>query len=327
MDRFSSYLPSKTFSSIVVSLVIVAFLIVGALNWSKPKENALAVSLKQPYTVPNSNVIADQDTDNDGLKDWEEVLWQTNPYEKDTDKDGTTDGDEVKVGRNPRVAGPNDKGAGAFASGSLPEVLSATDRLAHDLFSRYASVKRSGGVLDKATEEQIISAVLSNTKEVTVRTYTASDLSIIKASDDTALRTYGNAMGTIVKKYSIKNENELVIFERAVRNDNPEELKNLDPILAAYEGMLREMISVSVPQNAVSIHVALLNSMSGIFSTIQAMRVIYSDPSTALLSVSEYVNYSKKQGETLKGVSDLFGNKNVAFAENENGFYFANLAY
>ena len=46
------------------------------------------------------NELLNKDTDNDGLKDWEEILWKTDPNNPDTDGDKTTDGEEIKLNRN-----------------------------------------------------------------------------------------------------------------------------------------------------------------------------------------------------------------------------------
>ena len=48
------------------------------------------------------------DSDNDGLKDWEENLYKTDPWNPDTDGDGYLDGEEINSGHNPLVKGPND---------------------------------------------------------------------------------------------------------------------------------------------------------------------------------------------------------------------------
>jgi hypothetical protein len=48
----------------------------------------------------------DQDTDHDGLGDYQEVnVYKTNPLNQDTDCDGISDGAEVKMGRNPKGRG------------------------------------------------------------------------------------------------------------------------------------------------------------------------------------------------------------------------------
>ncbi len=50
-----------------------------------------------------------KDSDNDGLKDWEEELYKTNPNNPDTDADGYLDGEEINSGHNPLVKAPGDK--------------------------------------------------------------------------------------------------------------------------------------------------------------------------------------------------------------------------
>ena len=50
-----------------------------------------------------------QDSDNDGLKDWEEELYKTDLHNPDTDGDGYLDGEEVNSGHNPLIKAPGDK--------------------------------------------------------------------------------------------------------------------------------------------------------------------------------------------------------------------------
>lgn len=50
-----------------------------------------------------------KDSDNDGLRDWEEELYKTDPFNPDTDNDGYLDGEEVDSGHNPLVKAPGDK--------------------------------------------------------------------------------------------------------------------------------------------------------------------------------------------------------------------------
>ncbi len=49
------------------------------------------------------------DTDNDGLKDWEEELYKTDKLNPDTDNDGYLDGEEINSGNNPLIKAPGDE--------------------------------------------------------------------------------------------------------------------------------------------------------------------------------------------------------------------------
>ncbi|MCK5061605.1 hypothetical protein KAR28_03570 [Candidatus Parcubacteria bacterium] len=58
-----------------------------------------------PECASNQNMDSDlmnQDTDNDGLTDWEELtIYKTSPYLEDSDSDGINDKDEIDLEKNP----------------------------------------------------------------------------------------------------------------------------------------------------------------------------------------------------------------------------------
>ncbi len=56
------------------------------------------------------------DTDHDGLSNYDEMIYHTNPLVADTDHDGTSDGDEVRMGTNPLVAFDKDPKAARIAN-------------------------------------------------------------------------------------------------------------------------------------------------------------------------------------------------------------------
>ena len=86
----------------------------GAFLWSRwiqnKKEDLIfeRENSTQDATKILAETISRQDSDNDGLPDWEEALWKTDSHNPDTDSDGTLDGEEVKLGRNPTKKGPGD---------------------------------------------------------------------------------------------------------------------------------------------------------------------------------------------------------------------------
>ena len=84
--------PSKKLVLIFVgSVFIVIGFAYATFNLTR-KETYVATTLEA--TTTNSALLA-KDGDSDGLKDWEEQLWKTDPYNPDTDGDGLNDGEEV----------------------------------------------------------------------------------------------------------------------------------------------------------------------------------------------------------------------------------------
>ena len=88
---------------IIIILIIIAVIggLIFLLNSKREKE------LKSPTSELFSENF--KDSDNDGLPDWQEELYRTDPNNPDTDGDGYLDGQEVDLGRNPRVKTPGDE--------------------------------------------------------------------------------------------------------------------------------------------------------------------------------------------------------------------------
>tara|TARA_B100000686_G_scaffold320640_1_gene372515 strand:- start:285 stop:1154 length:870 start_codon:yes stop_codon:yes gene_type:complete len=99
-------LPIKTVFKISILLLLVAVI---AFNiWKiylyNQQGQAEAEIQKQEALIDRG----DDDTDQDGLADWEEYLYGTDPEIADTDGDGVSDGQEVSLGRDPSVPGSGD---------------------------------------------------------------------------------------------------------------------------------------------------------------------------------------------------------------------------
>ena len=86
----------------LVAIILAIALIIGGLVFVlkySDKESLLGTKYEENL----------KDSDNDGLKDWEEELYKTDPHNPDTDGDGYLDGEEVNSGHNPLVKAPGDK--------------------------------------------------------------------------------------------------------------------------------------------------------------------------------------------------------------------------
>ena len=90
---------------LVVVLVIVGDVILGKFGGKILPDYVDADIVIHRKTTDNSS----SDSDGDGLLDWEESLWGTDPLKYDTDGDGTSDKDEINQNRDPLVPGPNDE--------------------------------------------------------------------------------------------------------------------------------------------------------------------------------------------------------------------------
>jgi len=98
---------SKKISTLVVIFVLLIGISIGGYLVLQSRFSK-ANSLEQLALDLNKQEIIN-DHDYDGLADWEEELYGTDPNNPDTDGDGYLDGEEVASGYNPAKKAPNDK--------------------------------------------------------------------------------------------------------------------------------------------------------------------------------------------------------------------------
>ena len=331
----------KILSGKKLRLVIFGLLVIAVLGFLVSQPNRSHYEDKEILSIGNSgkviqisarSQITKRDSDKDGLKDWEEELWGTNPNNPDTDEDGTNDGDEVDDNRNPTVAGPDDvfqgdifikQSSSDFSSGGLTE----TEKFSQEFFAEYLSLKQSGVDLnEQEVQDFLINSTFEKAQvEIKKDSYTPTDLNIIQDDSVDAIKKYGNEMGNIIITYSIESENEAVILKRALENNDKEEIKKLEPIITAYKNHLDKFLNVPVPQSATITHLKIINSFSLIASTIEGMRAVFSDPLIALNSVAVYQDNAQELGDSFLGSNEYFKIKDISFDKNEAGYVFTHL--
>lgn len=268
------------------------------------------------------------DSDGDGLKDWEEELWHTDPHNSDTDGDGTSDGTEVKQGRNPLIRGPNDKlDAETIATKVNPDAakdIPDTERLAKELFATYLSSRKEGVPLSQAEIDTMVNTVSASVPVESPTVYTEAGMQTFADENTEALRAYGNAVGAAFKKPWPSRENELVVFERAVKDPNPEtarlDLANLIPIANAYAALGKALAIISTPQSALILHLRIANAAAELGGSVRGMSVALDDPVKAIGGVARYFAAAPRLGDALASLRVLLEGKGIAYTETENGY-------
>lgn len=333
--NLKEYLPSGQFSKTALSLLVLAGLIGVALIY--PEERVVKYSNQNAELEAGTlesivSIAGNIDSDADGLKDWEEALFKSDPNNKDTDGDGTQDGEEVKLGRNPTVPGPKDQLPKYNAEGNSPESsfenLSATDKLARQLFAEYAQVKHSGGTIDAETQKRLIQSVINSAEDnKTIRLYTEGELVVVKDNSQLSLRKYASDMEIIQVKNAIPEgkDTELTTFNKALNGDNFSELKKLEPIAARYDTIVKSMLNTSVPKEVVPHHLNLLNAISSISQSVKEMSKLEADPLLAIGGFSQYVKTAKYIPEIYKNINKFYTDKKITLYYGEGGYYFVNL--
>ena len=281
----SKYLPSKKFS-ISLGIAILIVLIAIIINYSK-EENFKVANNNITPEKSFSNALADAnsiDTDGDGIPDWREVLYGTNPKKADTDGDGTNDNDEIKANRDPLKA--NTSPAGKTPNDFIdPDIiakdkqteeeyakLTPTEKIARDLFSNIIASQPADGSM---SQDQIDSLVQSSIDNMPQKQYSGitkmSDLNLIgnlsPSNQLKYLSTYANSYRQETEKFrkSIGKDLTVVNLSAETAKDIKTEAQKMADVTSSYQTIVNNLIKIPLPAIANSpaafSHLILINDL------------------------------------------------------------------
>ncbi len=276
----------------------------------------------------------DLDNDNDGLKDWEETLWKTDPHNPDTDGDGTPDGEEIKQNRNPAVKGPDDGILETMLNNGsedsnpdfkMPETF--TETIGQQFFAQFLVNKATdGGKITTENANDIANSMLSTMDQYAKpgeNAYKIADLKTVPATTEN-IKSYGNQMGAIIKKYFDPiSEGEITLLVQAVKDEDSLILEKLKPISSAYKNTTEEAAVLNIPETLAGDHLVIINNFYQIAKEISAMEKAFNDPALALIALKQYLDTSDSARTALKAIQSNFLANQITFQDNEPGKIFS----
>ena len=278
-----------------------------------------------------------QDSDGDGLKDWEEILWKTNPHEPDSDNDGTGDTDEIAQKRNPAKAGPDDllpspEYASALYSAKAPEEENTTSIIAKNLMRAYLGQKLASSKYNvNINEEKIAADVLrqiqiamdEDMKKPLENHFTEEKLTIIAENKNTT-KTYLNKIGEAIMS-SQKGEEKGFYSQtiEAIKNNDFTGLESVKTQADVLKTIAENMQTIPVPQSLVLAHLGLINTFWRQSDIAEKISQFEKDPVGGIVALQKYQQETTRSLEPLARILDTIKNQNIEFEETEPGFIFA----
>ncbi len=272
--------------------------------------------------VDNKPIIVSQDTaqgninvdsDNDGLKDWEEQIYGTDPHNPDTDGDGTKDGDEIAQGRDPLKPGPNDLltkktsiTTSSPASGNDKPTL--TQKLAEVFGQDYLL-----NLIHNPKEQPDLDAIADKMAQVAVNGSTSripptsvNDITVSHDTSKATIQEYITQTNNLILRFFPKNEKDpMLIFKEALEQNNLSILDTLDKRIQSYDIFLVEIKKIPVPNDFISLHLRFINTTVKEREAITNIRDAKNDMVLGLIGVQELDNTAKEFMELQKQYTDL----------------------
>jgi hypothetical protein len=251
------------------------------------------------------------DSDGDGLKNWEEALWKTDPEKSDTDGDSTSDMEEIKAGRSPVKANtakgnqsPNDKmDDETVAARQQTEAefaqLSTTDKVGRVLLTQYLVNKKVGQEITQTDIANVINNALSVIPEPIFTQYTLANIRTFNSTSTEQLNTYGQKTAAILNGGGSQTP---TTFEGVIASIGEEDtddevktkLQKLEPLVERYRNISTELLQVEVPGQFALKHLGLLNAITQMGDNLSQIILASSDPIKLLSLINTYYDSAKQ---------------------------------
>ena len=313
------YLPSKNFITLVFAALIILFVgwfviyIIPAYNL--PAERPSANQAGKPTSFLQAYEDANRDSDNDGLKDWEEILWKTDPLKADTDGDGTPDNEEVReAAKIPEDA----------KTANEPALQTLTDRIAQRFAVEYLTTQgATGGTPDTFQKKSLSESLIESLAREALIFRDQFGPESVSADKNVSAKSYLNELGAFLdKNFAELKETEIGILDQALTSSDFEVLKKLDAYITAYKRAVEFLKKEKVSENYISLHLELMNILNNAAFAAGYMAITDKDPARGLMGLSIYVKQAERAPVFYKNTQNQISRDGVSFALSEGGYHF-----
>lgn len=292
-----------------IFLAIFALLIAGLLALFITAPNPSTIQKNEPITAlsPEEELKRqfkeklNEDNDGDGLREWEEAVYKTNPENPDTDGDDASDGDEIKQNRNPLVKGPKDRVAPPekeevsplsfkFEKGNTTQEF--TQKLMRDPNFLTAMENKGVGISESAINKYIneleINSVINTAKQVPIL-----QLRVTQDENESAIQKYFDSFTDIyIQNYDAfraVNGSDLVFLLKILETENYKELKKLDLLAVAMENIAANADKLQIPKNILWFHQKMTMLLREGAGELRIMSAMETDPLKAFAAIQKNI--------------------------------------
>jgi hypothetical protein len=274
------FLPSKKFT--IIFLIVIFLCAVGlfiALRSSKNVTSAYNPIVFSEDDGPTS--LVELDSDGDGVLDWQEALWGTNPYLQDTDEDGVLDNVEIEAMKIKRV---EETGV------SKTEELNETAILSQQILSTVIAYQEKG-LSSVGVMEELAFDIGENVKESSnlPDIYFIED---IKIDDTRSERDYYLDILTAMMPYKNVLDTELPIITNTKESDFDKAIQELEELKNIYLTLSEESLDISVPSSLVVYHLTLVNTYVKLAIADDNLKEVFHNPIVGAIGINQYKIYS-----------------------------------
>lgn len=297
MNDIKKYLPSKKFTIILSSIIFaIAIISITKIFIDINNKNKEKIAVAQKEEIKLREKFLELDSDNDGLKDWEEALWKTNINNPDTDEDGTNDGDEVKAYRDPLISGPNDR----FSEAEIAETkkmideytsLNETEKFSRTLFSNFLATQQTNREMSESEIQNFVDSTINQLDDdrLIAKTHKLEEITIVEDLEVEDLDSYRQKLALLLEdNFFTFIAADPSILEVALSKNDPENLKQLDKSIQSYKKLISELLTTKTPSIFANDHLIILNLTEELLYHSTNLRNYFENPILVVPALSAY---------------------------------------
>lgn len=281
---------------IISASVLSVFLVAGAYAISGPVPFLTSKFASAQSTDELLKAYAAKDSDNDGLPDWQETLYGTDPNNPHSVQATLTDAEAVSKGLvTPKttavVAVPQSDTTGATAAdvpGPNPAPGSLTDQFGQEFFQDYISA--SGGQQLTAEQQQALinQLMTSYSQKASALLLSKYTMASIHVSSTATVSSYVGSLENILRTDDTPPGTGMLIplMQAYLQNNDTSVKKQIADTSASYAAITKDLLQVPVPASLASLDLTLIQSFDTLARATKAITNYQNDPLAVMGSLA-----------------------------------------
>lgn len=299
-------------SVLALIMVSAAYLLSGPNFLTSRSANAESTEqLLQAY--------ASKDTDGDGLPDWEEALYGTDPNKAISNSFGIPDGQAAREGKlTPNALASQlpsaDQGTSTapltdadFGGTPAPAAGSITEQFSREFFQEYVQAS-NGQPMDQATQQKLVTDLLASFTQKAVAGFSSSYSAVsIHTDSSISVSAYAAQVESIILSNDVSPEDSqpLALMEALIEKNDESARAKLTTLAASYGKISQQLLAVHVPPSLASQHLALVQGFDELHKATAATATFEKDPLGTMGAISAFQPASNMVVSAFKGIATV----------------------
>jgi hypothetical protein len=253
--------------------------------------------------------LVNKDTDGDGIPDWEESLYGTDPTKKETTP-GIPDSVAIEKLKSEQTVGTTGQ---ANVLSQNTGNLTKTDQFSRDFLATVTSLSQNG-TIDQTTVDQISSSLANNIQNSQPRkVYTLTDVKIAKGDTYQYIKKYSDALDALDNIYQKKPAKYTVpdILQKFAGDENNVDvsaLSLLDPNIKQMDDFKNDLIKTEVPQSLATLHLDVINGLERVIENLNDIKLYDTDTIVSLGAITQYYQNTTLLESAMGKLDDAINN-------------------